>query len=256
MKKRVPERKEPERLTESVSSTCGTAVVLLFVLTFVFRNFFIPSSSMASTLLVGDHVIADRVSWSPPSKWTHLLPYQEIRRGEPIVFYKPVLEPNGEELVLVKRVVGVPGDRLHLRGGVLYVNGQQQNEPYAAMPTAANYDRYRDDFPSVSGNTVPGVTARWALDLPNHIQGDDLVVPPESYFVMGDNRTNSLDARYWGFVPRGNVVGRPLLVYWSIDMPEQQELKTDIAHEANNWLNTATHFFQKTRWSRTLHPVK
>jgi len=241
---------------ESISSTCGTIIVVLFVMTFIFKNFFIPSSSMASTLLVGDHVLVDRESWAPPAAWAHVLPYQPIRRGEPIVFYKPVQEANGDDLTMVKRVVGVPGDRIHLAGGVLYVNGQRQTEPYAAMPTAANYDRYRDDFPSIPAQSVPNVTAMWTLELPSHVQGGDIVVPPGNYFVMGDNRTNSLDSRYWGFVPRENVVGRPLFVYWSIDLPEQGELSPGVGEQVSQWTDEVTHFFQKTRWRRTLHPVR
>lgn len=241
---------------ESISSTCGTIIVLLFVMTFVFQNFLIPSRSMASTLLVGDHVVVDRESWAPPARWAHILPYQPIRRGEPIVFYKPVLEPDGEELIMVKRVVGVPGDRIHLRAGVLYVNGVAQSEPFAARPTALNYEAYRDDFPRDRADDVPWVTATWALDLPSHIQREDLVVPPDNYFAMGDNRTNSVDSRYWGFVPRKNVLGRPLFVYWSIDIPEQNEMKTSLANDAHSWVSEAMQFFQKTRWSRTLHSVK
>ncbi len=255
MSKSAPPNPKPTWL-ESISSMSGTIIVAVFVLTFVFKNFLIPSRSMASTLLVGDHVLVDRASWAPAGEWGQLLPYRAIGRGEPIVFYKPVLEADGEELVMVKRVVGVPGDRIHLRQGVLYVNGVAQSEPYAARPNALDYLPYRDDFPAMAGDTVPGVTATWALDLPSHIQGDDLVVPADSYFVMGDNRTNSLDSRYWGFVPVKNVIGRPLFVYWSIEIPDQDEMKTTIAQDAHSWVDEATHFFQKTRWRRTLHPVK
>lgn len=134
----MPEKLATEKNSswlEFISSNCTTIIVLLFVFTFVFKNFLIPSRSMASTLLVGDHVVVDRASWAPPAGWARMLPYRPIRRGEPIVFYKPILEPDGEEMIMVKRVVGVPGDRLKLRAGVVYVNGVPQKEPYAGMPT-------------------------------------------------------------------------------------------------------------------------
>jgi signal peptidase I len=244
-----------ETALQSFASICGTVVVGLFVLTFVFQNFAIPSASMASTLLIGDHVIADRASLAPSAKWAPFMPYRELQRGEPVVFYKPVLEENGEQLTLVKRVIGVPGDRIHLRAGVLYLNGVAQDNPHAAKPPYATYNPYRDDFPSVSSTGVYGVTAAWAVDLPNHIEGEDLVVPPDHYFVMGDNRTRSLDGRYWGFVPRANLIGRPLFVYWSFETPEDQIKKTSAAEQAKFVLHEALHFFDETRWRRTLHPI-
>ena len=257
MTKSEPEAQPPsEARFESISSLCCTLVTGLFVLTFIFQNFAIPSVSMASTLLVGDHVVVDRASLAPSTSWSRFLPYRDVRRGEPIVFYKPILEPDGTELILVKRVIGVPGDRIHLRGGIVYLNGIAQNEPRATQPTALNYDPYRDDFPSLPADNVPGVTATWTLNLPTHIEGQNLVVPADSYFVMGDNRTNSLDGRYWGFVPRKNLIGRPLFVYWSYKTPEDQINKTSLADEASFTLHQLTHFIQETRWRRTLHPVR
>jgi signal peptidase I len=196
-----------------------------------------------------------RASLAPSAKWAPFISYRELQRGEPVVFYKPAIESNGEYLVLVKRVIGVPGDRIHLRGGIVYLNGVAQNEPYAAKPPYADYDPYRDDFPAIPGTRVPGVTDEWALDLPAHIEGDDLVIPPDRYFVMGDNRTKSLDGRYWGLVPRENLIGRPLFVYWSFETPEDQMYKTSGAEQAAFFFHEFIHFFDETRWRRTLHRI-
>ncbi|MCU1318700.1 MAG: signal peptidase [Edaphobacter sp.] len=241
---------------QGFASLCGTLAIGLFVLTFVFQNFVIPSPSMASTLLVGDHVMVERVTLAPSDSLASFMPHRDLQRDEPIVFYKPVVDANGEYTILVKRVIGVPGDRIHIRHGIVYRNGVAQHEPYAAQPTYANYDPYRDDFPSISAANHPDVTAQWSLDLPNHIQGEDLVVPPGNYFVMGDNRTNSLDGRFWGLVPRGNLIGRPLFVYWSFKTPEDQIYKTDMSERASFTLHQIVHIFDETRWSRTLHKVE
>jgi signal peptidase I len=239
---------------QSFASNCCTVIVGLFVLTFLFQNFMIPSASMASTLLVGDHVVADKASLAPPAKWAPFMPYRELQRGEPVVFYKPAAEENGEHLTLVKRVIALPGDRIHLRGGIVYINGVAQAEPYAAKTPYPDYDPYRDDFPSVSPTNIPNVTAEWSVDLPRHIEGEDLVVPPDHYLMMGDNRTNSLDSRYWGFVPRANLIGRPLFIYWSFVTPNGLD-KASAAEQAAFAIHELIHFFDETRWRRTLHPI-
>src|ERR1700722_22200 len=177
--KPAPAHEESETALESLASICTVLAVGLFVMTFVFQNFEIPSASMEKTLLIGDHVLVDRISLAPPAHWFPLVHYRDVHRGDIIVFLKP--HPETPDLYLVKRCIGVPGDRIHLRNGVVYLNGvaqsesqsQSQTEAHATQPTAANYDAYRDEFPSLPGANVRGVTAEWALDLPNHIQGDD-----------------------------------------------------------------------------------
>jgi signal peptidase I len=256
-KKRVVES-EPVRETfsEGFASTCSVLAVGLFALTFVFQNFVIPSSSMASTLLTGDHVMVERETLAPVARWAPFLHYRDVQRGDVVVFYKPTEEPNGEHIFVVKRVVGIPGDRIHLRRGIVYLNGVAQDEPQAAKPTAENYDPYVNDFPAVDPSVEPGVTSEWSVSLKDHIQGEDLVVPSGSYFVMGDNRTNSMDSRYWGFLPRQNILGRPLFVYWSIKMPESGSDETPLAQQAETSLHQFIHFFDETRWRRTFHPIK
>jgi len=248
--------KHEETPLEAFASICGVLAVGLFVLTFIFQNFAIPSSSMVKTLLVGDHVLVDRITLAPPAHWAPFINYRTVHRGDIIVFYKPTIEPNGEHLFLVKRVVGIPGDHIHLRDGIVYRNGVALDEPYAGKPTDSDYVPYRDDFPAVSPSESSDVTAEWAEALPSYIHDGDLVVPPGMYFAMGDNRTVSLDSRYWGFVPRANIVGRPLFVYWSFETPENEEYKTSIQDRVGWILHEAIHFFDQTRWRRTFHRVK
>lgn len=237
---------------ETLASMCGLFVVVLFAFTFVFENFMIPSGSMERTLLIGDHVLVDRATFAPPAHWAFFQHYREIRRGDIIVFLKPH-EPN---LPLVKRVIGIPGDHIHLRNGIVYLNGVAQNEPQAMRPTADDYDPYRDDFPALPAKEAGGATALWSVEMPNYKQGDDLVVPAGHYFAMGDNRLRSLDSRYWGFVPRENILGRPLFVYWSFVTPEDQQYKTGMGQRLAWWTHTAIHFFDQTRWKRTLHLIR
>jgi signal peptidase I len=241
---------------QEFASLCSTLAVGLFVMTFLFQNFAIPSSSMASTFLVGDHVLVERTTLAPSASSATLTPHHELRRGEPIVFYKPVLDAKGEYPILVKRVIGLPGDRIHLRHGTVYLNGVAQQEPFAAQPNFATYNPYNDEFPSIPSSASPIVTAAWSVELPAHVQQGDLVVPSGFYFVMGDNRTNSLDSRYWGFVPRSNLIGRPLFIYWSFMTPEEEQYKTTISERTSFTLHQMLHLFDETRWERTLRPVQ
>jgi signal peptidase I len=239
---------------EAFSSICGVLVLGLFALTFIFQNFVIPSPSMEKTLLVGDHVMVDRITLAPPAHWAPFVYYRNVHRGDVIVFYKPQLEDNGERLFLVKRVVGIPGDRIHLINGTVYINGVAQNEPQVQVATTPF--PYRDDFPAIAPPDGGDITAEWAVDLPSHIQNGDLVVPPGRYFAMGDNRPDSLDSRYWGFVPRANIVGRPLFVYWSFRETEAQYEETGLLARIEGIFRIAIHFFGQTRWQRTFHLVK
>ena len=240
-----------------VTVICTVLAVGLFVMTFVFQNFEIPSASMVKTLLIGDHVLVDRVTLAPPAKWAPFTHYRDVQRGDVIVF----LKPGEPDLFLVKRAIALPGDRIHLRNGVVYLNGVAQNEPQAAMPVEDgniqhSFNAYRDDFPDVPPGPYDQVTASWAYELPTHIVDGDLVVPPGKVFAMGDNRPDSLDGRFWGFVPRENIVGRPMFVYWSFDTPADQINKQSIGERLAFMGHIVTHFFTETRWSRTLHIVR
>jgi signal peptidase I len=241
---------------ESLASICSVLAIGLFVMTFIFQNFEIPSASMVKTLLIGDHVLVDRIALAPPTKWAPFTYYRDVRRGDVIVF----LKPGEPDLFLVKRAIGLPGDRIHLRNGIVYLNGVAQDEPQAGKPMADGnpqheYNPYRDDFPSIPPEGMD-VTASWQYDLPSHIQDGDLVVPPGRIFAMGDNRTESLDSRYWGFVPRENIVGRPMFVYWSFETPADQINKQGVGERIAFMGHILIHIFDQTRWSRTFHVIR
>jgi signal peptidase I len=242
---------------EAIASICSVLVVGLFILTFLGQNYVIPSGSMEDTLLIGDHLLVDRITLAPPAKWMPLVHYREPQRNDIVVFLKPVMdEVNGEYqyLTLVKRCIGVPGDRIHLHEGVVYVNGVAQPLPkYGKMLAATDDPVFLDEFPAVPPIAQPGSTPEsWAIDFPNRVKGGDLVVPPGMYFMMGDNRHRSLDSRYWGFVPRENIIGRPLFNYWSFETPDNQFEQPGIGAKIAWMGHVAIHFFSDTRWSRTL----
>ena len=258
-----PEHDDSETALESLSSICTVLAVGLFVMTFIFQNFEIPSASMENTLLIGDHVLVDRVSLAPPSHWFPLVHYREPQRGDIIVFLKP--HPETPDLYLVKRLIGMPGDHIHLQHGVVYINNAPLNIPQAQMPRDDGdpddaYVPYRDDFPAdlegIEQAASNNNAALWSVDLPNHIVDGDLVVPPNHFFMMGDNRTKSLDSRFWGFVPRENIVGRPLFIYWSFETPADQIDKTSIGDRVSFIGHILLHIFDKTRWSRTFKVVR
>lgn len=255
----VEERVE-ETPFEALASICGVLVVGLFILTFLAQNYVIPSGSMENTLLVGDHLVVDRVTLSPPSHWMPLVRYREPRRNDIIVFIKPSPEPEPDSdgkpqyLFLVKRLIGLPGDHIHLRNGIVIVNGVAQAQPHAQPTTPENHNDFLDEFPSVPPWPQPGgATESWAVDFPNHIVNGDLVVPAGMYFMMGDNRHDSLDSRFWGFVPRANIIGRPLFNYWSFKTPEAEYDQTGVANHVAWMVHVAVHFLTDTRWSRTFH---
>ena len=152
------------------------------------------------------------------------------------------LSPAEPGLYVVKRIIGIPGDRIHLRDGVVYRNGEKLDEPYVIRQPQEDYNpdrfNYRDNFPAAPPTESTGVTEEWADELPKHIQGEDLVVPPDSYFGMGDNRDVSLDSRYWGFIPRANVIGRPMFIYWSFETPRDQYQRTEIGQRLEFLVHT------------------
>jgi signal peptidase I len=251
--------KPSETTVEFLASLAGVLVTGLFIITFILQAFEIPSSSMEDTLLIGDHVFVNREQFAKPAQWMGpLMPYRNVRRNDIVVF----LSPEEQGLFVVKRIMGVPGDRIHLRDGVVYRNGEKLDEPYVRHkdPQKDNYDayhEYRDNFPAVAPSDEAQVrNEKWREELPSHIEGGDIVVPADSYFAMGDNRDVSYDSRYWGFIPRKNVIGRPMFIYWSfITPPDQYEMRS-VGDRLGFIAHIIIHFFDETRWSRTLKLVR
>ncbi len=223
-------------------------LVYLFAMTTLVQAFVIPTPSMENSLLIGDHLLVDKLSYAPAGdigKW--LLPYQEVERGDIVVFRYPLdLNQN-----FVKRVVGVPGDRIRIVDKVLWLNGSPTEEPYVVQRDTYKIP-YRDNFPAAP---PLGKIYTPAIEmLRDHVEGGELVVPDGQYFVMGDNRDQSLDSRYWGFVPRAHIIGKPVLVWWSYDAPTRQLQDPGIS--LVHLKDLALNFFTKTRWERTFKLIR
>ena len=246
-KKQPPEPKETP--PEFIASTAAVLIVGLFIMGFCMQAFAIPSGSMEQTLLIGDHVFVDRATFGPKTSWMPLTAHSTVHRGDILVFLSPA-EPGK---YLVKRIVGIPGDRIHLDNGVLYVNGIRQEEPYVVRN--GTFNAYRDNFPNALAVDDPNIYLDWRLTIRKYVVNDEIVVPPDSYFGMGDNRDVSLDSRYWGFVPQENIIGRPMFVYWSFPTPSEEELTTTREKFAFT-VREVIHFFDETRWRRMLHNVR
>ncbi len=206
-------QKSPGSGIETLQSLLVTIILALFATCFVVQAFKIPSQSMEPTLLVGDHLLVNKFIFEGRGNWyDHILPYREIRRGDVIVFKFPYQDHTH----YVKRVIGLPGDRIKIVNEKVYVNDQLVKEPYVVHDPSA-YDPYGANFPPLDPYLLQGaaVLPQWAAMMPRYIQNGELVVPPGNYFVMGDNRDHSWDSRYWGFVRRNAIMGRPVVIYWS-----------------------------------------
>jgi signal peptidase I len=238
---------EPQR--GFIAEWTVTIILLLFASTSLVQAFVIPTASMEDTLLVGDHLLVDKLSYAPSGAVTgHLLPYKDVRRGDIIVFRYPVNITQ----TFVKRCIGVPGDHIRLINKQLVLNGKVVSEPYVYHKT--DYiDSYRDNFPDFAG--PGGDSSGNSLNdmLTNHVVNGEVVVPPGYYFAMGDNRDNSLGSRYWGFVPRANIIGKPLIIYWSYDA--STAALTDPQINVRHLIDMVLHFPTKTRWNRTFRLI-
>jgi signal peptidase I len=241
-------------VSEYLESLLVTVILALFGTSFVVQAFKIPSQSMERTLLVGDHLLVNKFIFGGHGAWYEkLLPYRELQRGDIIVFKFPYLDhPH-----FVKRVIGLPGDRLKIVDQQVYVNGQPLNEPYVVHDASSGYgDPLNYNFPPVGNQMyLSSLQPEWAHDIRKHIQGDELVVPAGKYFAMGDNRDHSSDSRYWGFVDRDAIMGRPFLIYWSINANSADYGSASFGERILAIFDTLVHLPARTRWNRMLHTV-
>ncbi len=235
-------------LPQALASLLRTVVVALFVLTFVMQPLLIPSESMERTLLVGDFLLFNKQVYAPASRLERLLlPYRKVARGDIVVFR------HSDPPLLIKRVVGMPGDRLRMVDGQLYVNGVALDEPYAAFePAPPNLNR--DNFPG-KVYTDPQVDPEWWRQMQSLTSDGELTVPAGEYFVLGDNRNHSKDSRFWGFVPRQAIVARPVVIYFSLTRPST----TDVQQAADDRLGHEQELAERltgfARWRRIFHVV-
>lgn len=243
-------KEHPAGFGSALQWLLSVIVIAAFVMTFIVQAFEIPSESMENTLLIGDYLLVDKIDYARGGFWAPFLPYTKIHRGDIVVFRYPV-HPQQH---FVKRVIGIPGDHIRLVNKRVFVNGQPLVEPYTVFHSPMrNY--YRDDFPNtryMDGN----VDQHWWLQMRRLIEDDSLIVPEGDYFVMGDNRDESLDSRYWGFVPRENIVGRPLLIYWSVKRDPDEAMVAETNARMKRLVDELKGLFHDIRWDRTMKVVR
>jgi signal peptidase I len=235
---------------EALASLLGTVVVALFLLTFVVQPFLIPSESMEHTLLVGDFLLVNKQVYAPEGELTHyLLPYRKVQRGDVVVFHYP----EDPKRYVVKRVVGLPGDRLHIEDGRVTVNGQVLSEPYAAFEPAPP-NPFRDNFPA-KVYTDPAVDPAWWKQMQNLTHDGELIVPDGKYFVLGDNRNHSYDSRSWGLVSRQAIVARPLVIYFSLSRPSSTDVQQAVDDRLGHDRELSARLIGFARWKRIFRVV-
>ena len=210
---------------EYFESVAITAVIALFATTFVVQAFKIPTGSMESNLLIGDHLLVNKFVYGlHPSPLSKLLPYKELKRGDVIVFKYP----NSPEVAYVKRLIGLPGEKVEMVGRTVYIDGKPLKEDYTQyIDSSSIYERY-----------------------------GPFNVPQGQYFAMGDNRDNSQDSRFWGFIPRDHIIGKALAIYWSFETPRDEYLQTGLGDRLKQFADVFLNFFTKTRWKRTLRIIR
>jgi len=243
---------------DTFESLVVTVILAIFGTTFVIQAFKIPTGSMEKTLLIGDHLLVNKFAFAYHSGGLdRFLPYRDVHRGDILVFKFPGSSEEQSEPGehFVKRVIGLPGDRVRIFHRQVFVNGQPLSEPfvYHAFPDTLWTG---DDFPPPDSEYLRGATAVWSAEMASYVKGGELVVPAGKYFVMGDNREQSWDSRFWGFVPRELISGRPLLIYLSYETSRDEYLHTSWSDWISQTISMLIHFPTRTRWRRTLLIVR
>jgi signal peptidase I len=248
-----PPRRKREVAWENLRSLLAVLIVVFFVRSFIAEATVIPTGSMEQTILIGDHVFLNKLLYGPRLPYTSLrLPaFKSVRRQEIAAFRYP----RNPTTMFVKRVIALGGDVLRIENKKVSVNGKALDEPYVQFQSSTIFP-LRDNFPPPVNqiDTLPaawGLDPGWAHEMRQFIQDDGLHVPPGYLFMMGDNRDNSLDSRFWGFVPEGYVVGEPLFIYWSYDAPSRDWTAENFAVRVKFDLSIVWNFLRRTRWSRT-----
>jgi signal peptidase I len=210
---------------EYFESIVITAIIALFATTFVVQAFKIPTGSMESNLLIGDHLLVNKFVYGLHSGFlSRILPYKDLKRGDVIVFKYP----QSPDVAYVKRLIGLPGEKVEMVGRTVYIDGQALKEDYTQYIDAGSiYERY-----------------------------GPFQVPEGKYFAMGDNRDNSQDSRFWGYVPRDHIIGKALAIYWSFETPRDEYLQTSLPDRFKQFGDVILNFFTKTRWKRTLKIIR
>jgi len=240
-------------LIDFLESLLVTILLVLFGTTFVVQAFKIPSQSMEPTLLVGDHLLVNKFIFEGSGAWYEkFLPYRPVRRGDIIVFRFPY----DDHVHFVKRVIGLPGDRIRIADQQLFINDSLVSEPYV-YHDPLGYDPLSDNFPPPPGHFLAmGLRPEWASQIQSYLRDGELAVPPGHYFVMGDNRESSLDSRYWGFVDRRAIIGRPILIYWSVQATANDYADRSLLGSLRGIAGTLLHLPSETRWHRMLRTVR
>src|SRR5688500_3789541 len=230
----MPSSFRKSTIREYAESIVIAVILALFVRTWVVQAFKIPTGSMENNLLIGDHLLVNKFVFGPTASSIEraLLPIRDVRRGDVIVFKYPD-EPERD---FIKRVIGLPGETVELRAKKVYIDGQPLDEPYVHFLLPASEAQEITSF---------DVRERYG----------PVKVPDSQYFVMGDNRDNSQDSRYWGFLPRHYVKGRALMIYWSYESGREDYVDAGIAATLRRTFSVVTHFFTRTRWERLFHRI-